>query len=239
MSLSERCMNIVLEVDDLTAASPATVSRCGMVLVPADTVPWQSLVQAWLKELPATLGGPFYSRERSHPRSTIAPTLTCNDTVEDISAPLVDGESLKAMIEQLSTLFDSHLESSLRWLSQNAHEPIPTTLQQRVQAVCTWLQVILHPMCGWDYAGGHGTAEQIAVCNVFAFSIVWGLGGALQGDSRIAWDTKMRAEFDGEASFPAGAGLVFDYCCNPAHNYTLQVRYRSCARHYKHASEAV
>ena len=109
-------------------------------------------------------------------------------------------------MEQLKDLFDRHMEPSLQWLAQNASEPVPTTVQQRIHSVCTWLQVILHPSCGWDYAEGHGKAEQIALCNVFAFAVVWGLGGALQGDSRAAWDTQMRAQFNGEASFPSGAG---------------------------------
>lgn len=221
-------MNIMLEVEDLTAASPATVSRCGMVFVPEDLVPWQALVEVWLKDLPTILAGPFHARERD---STACAAR--NPGVGDIAniaggeKALGDGESLQEMMEQLRDLFDRHMETSLQWLAQNANEPVPTTVQQRVHAVCTWLQVILHPTCGWDYSEGYGSAEQIALCNVFAFAVVWGLGGALQSDSRTDWDSYVRQQFNGEASFPARAGLVFDYCCNPAHNYAFQVC--SCA----------
>ena len=44
-------MNMVFETHDLSVASPATVSRCGMVFIPADTYGgWNSLLQSWLNE---------------------------------------------------------------------------------------------------------------------------------------------------------------------------------------------
>ena len=42
-------MKMLFEVQDLAVASPATVSRCGMVYVAADTVGWKSYVQSWMK----------------------------------------------------------------------------------------------------------------------------------------------------------------------------------------------
>lgn len=228
MSLSEQCMNVMLEVDDLTAASPATVSRCGMVYVPRDLVPWQVLVDAWFAELPSVLTGTFYARDRGSTSSFAtrnADGLAGHGENTEEAGQVLGEEDFKDMMDQLRDLFDRHMDTSLQWLAQKAHEPVPTTVQQRVNAVCTWLQVILHPACGWDYSEGHGSAEQIALCNVFGFAIVWGLGGALQGDSRTAWDTQIRGQFNGEASFPSGAGLVFDYCLNPAHNYSFQVCY--------------
>ena len=45
-------MTMMFEVEDLKQASPATVSRCGMVYVSADNLGWEVQVQSWVKRLP-------------------------------------------------------------------------------------------------------------------------------------------------------------------------------------------
>jgi dynein heavy chain len=48
-------MTMMFEVEDLLEASPATVSRCGMVFLNPERLGWNVMVQPWLTRLPQQL----------------------------------------------------------------------------------------------------------------------------------------------------------------------------------------
>ncbi|XP_051801201.1 dynein axonemal heavy chain 6 isoform X2 [Acanthochromis polyacanthus] len=51
-------IHMVFEVQDLAVASPATVSRCGMVYIDPDELKWMPYVQTWISHLKAKLPDP-------------------------------------------------------------------------------------------------------------------------------------------------------------------------------------
>lgn len=53
-------MTMMFEVEDLAVASPATVSRCGMVYMEPESLTLKPLIQSWMATLPPKVAASKY-----------------------------------------------------------------------------------------------------------------------------------------------------------------------------------
>ncbi|KAI5062354.1 hypothetical protein GOP47_0022893 [Adiantum capillus-veneris] len=68
-------MNMIFEVGDLAVASPATVSRCGMVYLEPHQLGWHPLMLSWLETLPTSIHGQTKSHLRGLFEWLVPPSL--------------------------------------------------------------------------------------------------------------------------------------------------------------------
>ena len=99
-------MNMIFEVQDLAVASPATVSRCGMIYVEPTEMGWEPLKQSWMATLPETLK-PHFGRLEELFAWLVEPCLrfvrkNCKELVptSDINLPVALMNIFESMIDE-------------------------------------------------------------------------------------------------------------------------------------------
>ncbi|KAG8459256.1 hypothetical protein KFE25_014101 [Diacronema lutheri] len=198
-------MTMMFEVQDLAVASPATVSRCGMVYLEPQSMTWRPLMDSWLNQLPPKL----------HPY---------RDTLRNLFGWLVpavnrwvlkEGRSLVTVgiqdtdeitrVAALMKLFDA--------LADEFQEPVDGEVMREipVKEAAVWVE------------------------SLFLFALVWGVAAVLDAPSRAAFNVFFRQlcagkppkpydKVDGtfgsaaklSAMLPDGEASVYDYAFSKA-----------------------
>jgi len=113
-------MSMMFEPMDLLVASPATVSRCGMIYMESDKLGWRPLVDAWLESYKR--GGQFEKNEKKSPVELV---LYPNDAAHVIS------------------LVDWLLEPCICWVRKDGTEMSPTVDSNLVSSCLNILECTL------------------------------------------------------------------------------------------------
>lgn len=99
-------MNLVFEVQDLAVASPATVSRCGMVYVQPDLLGWRPVLLSWLAALPSSISDAHKSQLLALFDWLVPPCLRIATKLIKAVLPMVDIN----LVCSCMRLLDSHLD---------------------------------------------------------------------------------------------------------------------------------
>lgn len=169
-------MSMIFEVGDLAAASPATVSRCGMVYLEPHQLGWKPLLASWLASLSASspsLGKHNFERIHRLFCWLMPPCLRfVEKEVKEISPTSPTNLAVAAM-----RLVESMLATHFR--SKPAREP-----GQEGEAVD---QPPPPPGAAFNEA-----VKEVWVDSVFLFALVWSVGCTGPREARHAFDQFLR-----------------------------------------------
>ncbi|XP_039299157.1 dynein heavy chain 7, axonemal-like [Nilaparvata lugens] len=141
-------MSLIFEVTDLTQASPATVSRLGIIYVQENCINWKYLVKSWLQSLP---------------------------------------EEFSVITVEIGDYFYSIIDSCHEFMKNNCRTVIDAGLSNSVKTMLSLVYIFM------TEAFKENTSEDMKHVSLwiqasFILSVIWGLAGKLDQDSREKFD---------------------------------------------------
>lgn len=182
-----QAMNLIFEVQDLAVASPATVSRCGMVYVEPSSMGWEPLRVSWVTMVRQRYAG----LREGLPMVEVMIDWLIEPCLQMVKKHCKEGLQTSSinLAKSFFHLFESQLDEFTIAADSAARAsrlgpaimPIPTGKDQE-----TWIQCLL------------------------AMSVVWSIGALIDNEGRDKFDVffrKLLAKED-ELGYQLGAGMV-------------------------------
>jgi dynein heavy chain len=184
-------MRIVFEVEDLLEASPATVSRCGMVFLEGRDLGWEALFEPWFAQLA------YHLRTRLHHRylllliNSVFKGLVVSDTSSDGESTLFENAHAQWLFSSFLRLFECFLyrgktkKQMLEHLEREREKEVARLEAARLEgkAVATTSSSAANK----NRRGSQTTRqlpdrEREEIASFFALSLIWACGATLQED---------------------------------------------------------
>ena len=175
-------MHMIFEVEDLSVASPATVSRVGIVYLTPENLGWRPYVVSWLhRELwPA----------------------------QEISG---GARLTQQLTEFMMSLFEANIDVALSYVRAGAsRELVPTVNSQLIESLCA-LFISLLPEAKLDLNAEAFDGTKKVITSIFYFCLIWSIGASIDETHWPTFDEMVREQIgNAGVSFPGG-GDVHDY----------------------------
>ncbi|KAK3894851.1 hypothetical protein Pcinc_001424 [Petrolisthes cinctipes] len=205
--------NIIFEVHHLENASPATVSRCGMVYMEPLALGWRPLVETWLAKLPQTLTQQHKAVLTALFHRFVPPLLT-----------FVRRHLLWFKLERS----ESYVQKGVS----------PTTDLNLVRSLMNIFDCFLDEFTDPAYTKHHPESDIRAhLESIFLFSAIWSLGGPLDEASRTKFDLMLRELINGDPSQHTMEQYGLSEVPPPPHDYQLPIPDEDTVFHYKFVKE--
>ncbi|XP_073391166.1 uncharacterized protein [Physcomitrium patens] len=185
IKLNATTMRMLFEVQDLAVASPATVSRCGMVYVPPEELGWRPFVRSWLQRFPRELA-------LHMPKQVADYIYMLCDTWIDKGLKF-----LRTKCQENIPSMDINIVTSLCCLMQ--------ALLQPSRGVNVNLSILKE--------GELDETVMANLSRIFGWACIWSIGGNIDHKSIEGFDVFFRTEFETLTIFP-GSDTVYEYFVN-------------------------
>lgn len=181
-------VSFMFEVQDLAVASPATVSRCGMVYMEAEHLDgvWRPIYKHWLLHRQNTLESIYLERIQSLIENLVGESL---EFVQNECKEYIPSESSN-QIQSLLTLLDSLLKPNygVDFKTGKYFRPEKPVVQQTEEdddEDPSQIQKETVEQDNYDPEEGITINLMKMIDLYFIFSLVWSIGGNLDEDSRV------------------------------------------------------
>ena len=188
-----KMMNLIFEVQDLKVASPATVSRCGMVYMEPHHVGIIPVINSWVLNYKLKL-----TKDLEEELAKPTAKLRCETYIKQIDAL---GKELEAILPRF-----------LKFVREKCKEKIPSVNINLVQSCLKIITCFYQPdIIRVD------SANITELCNyLIAFAVIWSIGANIDDKSRNIFAREVKLRFSGNVNFNDSNTNtnIYDICIN-------------------------